>query len=86
MIEWKKANEPGEVRPVFVKEEVEMILKESESIGSIHLAVEKKIESNEEFKPNNLGFVIIGTLLIWVSYLFFLGGKVDTLFERRFEG
>jgi ammonia channel protein AmtB len=63
-----------------------MIIKESGSTGRIHLEIEKRIEAHEEFKSNNLGMVVVGTLLVWICYLFFIGGKVSSMFESRFEG
>ena len=62
-----------------------MILKESDGSSRIHLVVEKRIESKDEFRANNHALVVIGTLIIWVGYLFFVSGKIQSMFDARYK-
>ena len=39
--------------------------------------------SSGELKRNNTTFIVIGGLLIWASYLFFVGGRTLTQFNPR---
>lgn len=83
--QWKSEKETHDVKDSFNKEDVDMILKESNSTSRIHLAVEKRIEAEDEFKPNNHAFVVVGTLIVWITYLFYVSGKVHSMFDHRFH-
>jgi Amt family ammonium transporter len=37
-------------------------------------------------KPNNLSFVVVATMLLWVCWLFFNAGTVGSIYEERYHG
>lgn len=39
--------------------------------------------NEEEMKPSNIAFVVIGTFFLWVSWLFFNGGSTFDVFAVR---
>lgn len=44
----------------------------------------KHFKSNEgELARNNSAFIVIGAILIWASYIFFVGGRTFTQFNPR---
>lgn len=56
-----------------------------ESVDKNYHAAFKEYLMNmsDEFKPYNPAFMILGTLLLWVCWIFFNAGSVDTLFTIR---
>jgi len=38
---------------------------------------------NQPFKPYSIPFMVVGTLLLWISWLFFNGGSAKTMFGPR---
>ena len=39
-----------------------------------------------DFEPNSIPFVVVGTVLLWVSWLFFNGGSTASMFAARENG
>lgn len=39
--------------------------------------------NEEEIKPSNIGFIVIGSFFLWVCWLFFNGGSTFDLFVER---
>ena len=46
----------------------------------------KEMANDREFEPNSTPFVVVGTILLWVSWLFFNGGSTASMFATREEG
>ena len=46
-----------------------------------------KEESNDtDFEPNSIPFVVVGTVVLWVSWLFFNGGSTASMYAERENG
>lgn len=41
---------------------------------------------DQDFEEHSVPFVVIGTIMLWVSWLFFNGGSTTTMFEVRTNG
>ena len=46
----------------------------------------KEMANDTEFEPNSVPFVVVGTVLLWVSWLFFNGGSTASMFAERQQG
>jgi ammonia channel protein AmtB len=66
------------VKSSAVQNELNELNSDFSTIAKKHFAV-----SSGELKRNNTTFIVIGGLLIWASYLFFVGGRTLTQFNPR---
>lgn len=41
------------------------------------------VNSTDEFRPHNQAYIVYGTLILWVAWLFFNGGSQGNLFAPR---
>ena len=41
---------------------------------------------SQHFKPYSYPFIVLGTFVLWVSWLFFNGGSTTTMFAKRTDG
>ena len=46
----------------------------------------EEMANDTEFLPNSIPFVVVGTVLLWVSWLFFNGGSTASMFAEREQG
>lgn len=52
-----------------------------------HLAFKEWLmNQSDEFRPHNQTYVVTGTLILWVAWLFFNGGSTNNLFVARRNG
>jgi Amt family ammonium transporter len=51
-------------------------------------AIKHYLNSNfdEDFEPQSVPFVVVGTMALWFSWLFFNGGSTGTMFTERANG
>lgn len=73
-------NKDVNVKSTLLQNELNEINSDFSSIAKKHFA-----GSSGELKRNNTTFIVIGGLLIWASYIFFVGGRTMTQFNPRFS-
>lgn len=44
------------------------------------------VNKTDEFRPNNQAYIVAGTLILWVAWLFFNGGSTNDMFVPRTNG
>ena len=45
-----------------------------------------ELADDTDFEPNSVPFVVVGTIILWVSWLFFNGGSTADMFVPRAGG
>lgn len=44
------------------------------------------VNQTDEFRPHNQAYIVAGTLILWVAWLFFNGGSTNDMFVMRKNG
>ena len=80
-----RVRENREINSQEVNVKSQVIQNELNELNSDFSSIAKKYfaSSSGELKRNNTTFIVIGGLLIWASYLFFVGGRTLTQFNPR---
>ena len=73
----------------------ELMLKKSKEYRKVmnhvnkdyHMAFKEwLVNKTDEFRPNNQAYIVAGTLILWVAWLFFNGGSTNDMFVPRTNG
>lgn len=48
--------------------------------------MQARVDSKEPYRPNSVPFVVVGTIILWVSWLFFNGGSTIDMYTARNVG
>lgn len=48
--------------------------------------IEEMASSTAPYEPNSIPFMVIGTIILWVAWLFFNGGSTVDMYKSRNEG
>jgi len=70
-------------KDVFLDDEFVELEKKSASPDRLKLWIRDR--ENQPFKPNSIPFMVMGTLILWVAWLFFNGGSAYTMFGPRHQ-
>ena len=76
-----KERNPSTRKDVFQDGEFTELTKKTSNTQSLQNWIRER--ENLPFKPYSVPFMVIGTLILWVSWLFFNGGSAYTMFGPR---